>query len=140
MKQANNGDQTYVSIFGIRLYFWILMLIVATAGIALAEDAIKPGQINPIAPPPYFDTGEIDYADLVDRHFSLKGTLDAVYLDERRIVVDDSEIYLAGGFSLSGIQTGEYVGVRLDKTGKAIEIQRLQGVGNFEQNQGTGSE
>jgi len=80
--------------------------------------------VQTILRPPDFDAEEFDYSGAVERKFNLTGTLNAVFKD--RIVVDDINIPLASEQSLLGVRQGNYIGVRLNVAGKAVEIHRLQ--------------
>ncbi len=127
-EKKNRNKKLCISIFLFTLFVIIpvLMSQALFAGDKEEMDEEELFWIDTIQPAPDFDSDEIDFSDAVNRTFDLKGTLDAVYKDEDRIVVGDINVPLGDKISLSSVSKGDYVGVQLDRAGKAVQIHRLQ--------------
>lgn len=71
-----------------------------------------------------FEEDDDDYTQARNKIFQEQGTLDDIFED--RVIVGDSTIYLDNKCKIKGAQKGDYVGVTLSKSKKALLIQKIQ--------------
>ncbi len=116
-------------ICGVVICVLLLLIVVVVPDGVFAQSSADEDQeisfvIKKIQIPPDFNADEFDYSSAIDKKFHITGTLDAIY--KERIVVNDIEIQLTNKDILSGVSKGNYVGVKLDEAGQAVQIKRLQ--------------
>lgn len=71
-----------------------------------------------------FEEDDDDYTQARNRIFQEQGPLDDIFKD--RVIVGDSTIYLDKECKIKGAKKGDYVGVKLSQSKKALLIQKIQ--------------
>ena len=114
----------YASLLFVLTFVTIFSLSIQTClaeSLEREESVLSIQKINSV---PAFDSGEIDYDDIIDMQFENQGTLDAVYQD--RIIVGDIEFALTDKHILSNVKLGDYVGVKLGEHDQVVLIKKIK--------------